>query len=332
MNKKKNWKVYIPLTAVVVIILIAGIVWYIDYSKYVSTDDAHVDSDNVSVSAKILGRISKVYAEEGDSVKAGMLLAELDSTDLQAQKQQAEAGKAQSEANKAQSEAKYLSDKKNLNVLVVNLSRAQEDFDRAKSQFAGDVISKEQYDHTKKSLESAKAQLESAKAQLEVSKAQVTSSAKTIGTSVAQINIIKTQLSNTKLYAPITGIAAKRWLLPGDIVQPGQSVYTINNNKKFWIIVYLEETKMGNMHIGQNAQFTIDAFPGETFTGKVFSIASNTASQFSLIPSNNASGNFTKVTQRVPIKISIDATESGKKVSSFNYLSGMSSVVKISKK
>lgn len=332
MNKKKNWKVYIPLTAVVVIILALGIAWYIDYSKYVSTDDAHVDSDNVSVSAKILGRISKVYAEEGDSVHAGELLAELDSTDLQAQKQQAEANKAQAEANKEQAEAKYQSDKKNLTVLEVNLSRAQEDFDRAKSQFAGDVITKEQYDHTKKALESAHAQLESAKAQVEVSKAQVTTTGKSVGTAGAQINIIKTQLSNTKLYAPIDGVAAKRWLLPGDVVQPGQSVYTINNNKRFWIIVYLEETKLGNIHVGQRAKFTIDAFSGETFVGHVFSIASNTASQFSLIPANNASGNFTKVTQRIPIKVSIDGTESGKKASQFNFLSGMSSVVKISRK
>ena len=278
-----------------------------------------------------MGRISNIYVQEGDSVKAGMLLAELDSTDLIAQKEQAIASKAQTEASKAQSEAKYLSDQSNIKVLEVNLSRAQEDFDRAKSQFAGEVISKEHFDHAKNALETAQAQLEAAKTQLQVSKSQILTSVKAIESSSAQIEVISTQLKNTKLYAPITGVIAKRWLLPGDVVQPGQSIYTINNNNKYWIIVYLEETSVGKLHLGQKAKYSIDAFPGITFMGKIFSISTSTASEFSLIPANNASGNFTKVTQRVPVKISIDATEKGDSLSLYHILSGMSSVVKIVK-
>ena len=120
------------------------------------------------------------------------------------------------------------------------------------------------------------------------------------------MQVIETQLKNAKLYSPISGIVAKRWLLPGDIVQPGQSVFTVTNNDKLWVAVYLEETKVAGVYVGQPSNFSIDAFPGVEFTGKVYSIGSNTASQFSLIPPNNASGNFTKVTQRVPLKISID--------------------------
>ena len=331
MEKKKNVKVYIPLAIVVMAIISAGIVWYRNYSKFITTDDAHVESDNVSVSPKIMGRIRKVYVQEGDSVKSGMLLAELDSTDLFAQKQQAYAAKAQTEAAKDQAQAKYTYDEENIKVLEVSLSRAKEDFDRAKSQFAGDVITKEQYDHSKKTLETAQAQFTAAKSQLAVSRSQITSSAKAVETSAAQIRVIETQINNTKLYAPIDGIVAKRWLLSGDIVQPGQSIYTVNNNSKFWIIVYLEETKVGTLHLGQNANFEIDAFSNVTFKGKIFSIGSSTASQFSLIPANNASGNFTKVTQRVPIKISIDETEEGENMTKFRFMSGMSSVVKIIK-
>lgn len=330
MKKKVNLKVYIPLGIVIVGILIGGIVWYKDYSTYYTTDDAHVESDNVSVSSKIMGRISKQYVQEGDTVKAGQLLAELDSTDLVAQKQQALAGKAQTEANKTQAEVKFASDKKNITVLQVALARAQEDFARAKTQFAGDVISKEQYDHAKKTLESAQAQLDASKALLEVSKAQVVAAEKSVGNSAAQIKVINTQLSNTKLYAPIDGVVAKRWLLQGDIAQVGQSIYTVNNSSKHWVVVYLEETKVGKLRIGQEAKFSLDAFPDETFTGKIFSIGSNTASQFSLIPANNASGNFTKVTQRVPLKISIDGVNGGS-LAGHNILSGMSAVVKIVK-
>lgn len=331
MKKKKDWKIYIPLTAVILLVIVGGIYWYIDYSSYIRTDDAVVASDVVSVSPKIMGRINKLYVEEGDSVKKGQLLAELDSVDLLAQKQQVLASKVQTEANKSQTEAKYQYDQKNIKVLEIGVDKAKEDYDRAKAQNAGGVITKEQFDHTQKALETAKAQLDAAKAQLLVSKTQIKSAETAISSAQAQIGVIKTQLSNTRLYAPVDGLVAKRWLLSGDIAQPSQSIYTINNNSRFWVLVYLEETKMQTLHIGQKAKFTLDTYPDVVFTGKVYAKSSTTASQFSLIPPNNASGNFTKVTQRVAIKISIDGTEDGKKLSSYNFMTGMSAVVKIIK-
>jgi membrane fusion protein (multidrug efflux system) len=118
-------------------------------------------------------------------------------------------------------------------------------------------------------------------------------------------------------------------MLPGDIAQPGQSVFTISKNQQLWITVYLEETKLGEIHLGQDVVFTVDAFSGKKFHGKVFFIGSNTASQFSLIPPSNASGNFTKVTQRVPLKVSIDSLEDGGSTAGLNLLAGMSVVIKI---
>jgi len=117
--------------------------------------------------------------------------------------------------------------------------------------------------------------------------------------------------------------------LPGDIAQPGQSIFTIVNNRNLWVSVFLEETKLENLHIGQPCIFSLDTYPGVTFTGKIIELGSNTASEFSLIPANNASGNFTKVTQRVELKISIDGVKDGKLLSAFRILSGMSAVVKI---
>ncbi|ADQ78426.1 secretion protein HlyD family protein [Paludibacter propionicigenes WB4] len=331
MKKKKDWKIYIPLGAVILLVVIGSIYWYIDYASYIKTDDAVVASDNVSVSPKIMGRISKQYVEEGDSVKEGQLLAEIDSVDLLAQKQQVLASKVQTEANKVQTEAKYQFDQKNIKVLEIALEKAKEDFARSKAQYSGGVTTKEQYEHSLKTQETAQAQLDAAKAQLLVSKTQIKSAETAIASAQAQIGVISTQLSNTRLYAPVSGVVAKRWLLAGDIAQPSQSIYTINNNSKFWILVYLEETKMETLHVGQKAKFTLDTYPDVVFTGKVFTVGSTTASQFSLIPPNNASGNFTKVTQRVAIKISIDGTEGQKQLSSFKLLTGMSAVVKIIK-
>jgi len=330
-QKKKDLKIYIPLTAVILLVLVGAIYWYIDYSKYIKTDDALISSDVVSVSPKIMGRISKLYVEEGDSVKKGQLIAELDSTDIMAQKKQVVSGKAQTEANKAQAEAKYKFDEMNLKVLQIGVDRAKEDFDRTKTQFNGGVTTKEQFDHAKKTFEAAQAQLEAARSQLLVSKSMIKTAETAVEGSMAQIGVVNTQLNNSKLYSPVDGIVAKRWLLPGDITQPGQSIYTINNNSIFWITVYLEETNIQNLKIGQKAIFSLDTYQDVVFYGKIFTVGSTTASQFSLIPPSNASGNFTKVTQRVPIKISIDGTEKGNKLDTYKLLTGMSAVVKIIK-
>lgn len=329
VKKEKSRKVYIPLILVIALVLGGGIYWYIDYSKYIKTDDAKIESDNVAVSPKMLGRISELLADEGNVVKKGQLLAVLDSTDMVAQKNQTIAGKMFAEASVLQARAKYEYDLKNNKVLEVSLSKAKEDFDRAKTQFSGNVITKEQYDHAQKALETAQAQLDAAHSMVNVSSAQIQSSQASVDNAQAQINLISTQLNNTKLYAPSDGVIGKRWLMPGDIAQPGQSIFTIVNDNKLWVSVFLEETKLENLKIGQAVIFTLDTYSGVTFTGKILTLGSNTASQFSLIPASNASGNFTKVTQRVQLKISIDGATEGKKLEDYRILSGMSAVVKI---
>lgn len=329
--KKKKYKAYIIMSVVILGVLIFAFMWYREYVKYISTDDAYIESDNVAVSSKIMGRIISEYADEGDSVRQGQLLAVLDSTDLLAQKNQAIALMNQATTAKAQTEASYTYDQESLKVLQVNLDRATEDYNRSKTQFESNIITKEAFDHASKALEAAKAQLNASRSQLEVSKAKIESSASAIKSAQAQVDLLQTQLRNTRLFAPMDGIIARRWLLPGDIATIGQSIFTITNNQKYWVIVYLEETKISGLHLGQRSQFKIDAFSGVTFYGKIFNMGANTASQFSLIPPNNASGNFTKVTQRVPIKISIDSTENGVKITSFKFLAGMSAEVKIIK-
>jgi membrane fusion protein (multidrug efflux system) len=330
-QKKKGIGVYIPVALIVLIVLIGCGYWYREYMRYIKTDDAHIDADNVAVSSKILGRIIHLYVDEGDTVKQGKLLAELDSNDILAQKNQAIALKNQYEAALEQAQAKYKFDVESMSVPEVNLAKAKEDLDRAKKQIAGQVITKEAFDHASKAFDVASAQYNTAKSQLQVSKAQTTSAASAIGSAQAQVNVLSTQLKNTKLYAPVDGIVAKRWLMVGDIAQPGQSIMTVNNNIKLWVSVYLEETKVAGLHLNQKAKFSVDAYPNVEFTGKIIDMGSNTAAQFSLIPPNNAAGNFTKVTQRIQIKVSIDGTESGAKASDFKLLTGMSVVMKIIK-
>jgi membrane fusion protein (multidrug efflux system) len=251
----------------------------------------------------MLGRIAAIYSDEGKLVSKGQLLAELDSSDILAQKDQAFALKDQAMTNMRQVEIKYASDQQSLRVVEINSERAREDFDRASKQFEGGVITQEQFDHIRKTYEAASAQVDASKAMLSVSKAQIASAAAAVETANAQIKVLETQLRNTKLYSPDDGVISRRWLLPGDIIQPGQSLFTLTDDKEKWILVFLEETKISEIRDGQKVKFT-----------------------------NNASGNFTKVTQRIPLKISIDSTDTGRNISSYNILAGMSAVVKIIRK
>jgi membrane fusion protein (multidrug efflux system) len=331
-SKKKKLTVYISLGIVIIAVLTGALYWYRDYSRYITTNDARIDADNITIGSKILGRIVAVYVQEGDVVTKGKLLAELDSSDLTAQRNQALALRVQALTNLSQANAKYASDLQGLKVVEINLERAKEDLERAKKQSEGGVITEEQYDHIIKAYEAASAQVDASKALIAVSKAQISSASAAVETANAQVKVLDTQLKNTRLWSPANGVIAKRWLLPGDVIQPGQSAFTLTDDSRKWVICFLEETKIHGVQDGQDVKFTIDAFPDVKFYGKVFLTGTSTASVFSLIPANNASGNFTKVTQRIPLRISIDSADNGKDISSFNILPGMSAVVKITRK
>lgn len=336
-NRKKSsegaarLKFLIPVMIIVALVIGGGIYWYVNYLKYISTDDAHVDGHAVSLGARILGRIGEVTVEEGDTVEAGQLLIRLDSTDLNAQRNQLIAAKNQALSQRDQAEAKYRFDKESIAVLRISLERAEADYSRASRQFEGKVITAEQFEHIQKSYETAKAQVQASDAQLALSKAQISTAVAGIKSADAQIAVVETQLGNTRIYAPAKATVAKKWLLKGDVAQPGQTILSLSLDDKTWIAVYIEETNLGELSMGQKARFSVDAYPGVTFTGHISFIGSSTAGQFSLIPASNASGNFTKITQRIPLKITIDGTETGEAPGAYRLLPGMSAEVKIIK-
>jgi membrane fusion protein (multidrug efflux system) len=175
MFRKK--RIIIP-ALIILLAVIAGIYWYIGQLGYVSTDDAFIDGNKLSVSTKILGRITKLNVDEGDTVKQGQLLVQLDATDIKARENQSRAI-----LNLA---------RESISLANVNLAKAQDDFHRAEQQFNDKVIPKEQFDHAQKALEAAKAELNIDKTK--------------IGTSQAQLDVIKTDLLNTSIYSPMDGV------------------------------------------------------------------------------------------------------------------------------
>jgi membrane fusion protein, multidrug efflux system len=145
-----------------------------------------------------------------------------------------------------------------------------------------------------------------------------------VNTAQSQLGVIEAQLQNTIILASINGVISKRWVMPGDVVQASQPIFSIFDVQDVWITANFEETKLAELLINEPVRISVDAYPSYPFKGHISEIGNNTAAQFALIPANNASGNFTKVTQRVPIKIAIDTHFKSKPL-----LPGMSVEVKV---
>ncbi len=297
-RKKRIW---IPVFLLVLIAAAVYRYWDTNLRGYVSTDDAQIAGHSLAVSAKTLGRIIQLAVEEGDTVQPGQFLVQLDTTDLDAQKSQALANLNYAEKNSILAKA--------------NLNEAQEDYNRAALQYKNKVIPQAQYDHSRQALEKARAQYDIALAQIK--------------TAQSQVHVLQTQIQNGRIFSPMAGRVAKKWALVGNVVQPSQPIYTIFDLKNIWVEAYFSETKIKSIRLGDKVDISVDAYPGREFEGKVYLIGSAAASQFSLIPPNNASGNFTKVAQRVPFRISINNPASDSPSDPIHLLPGMSVTVKI---
>jgi membrane fusion protein, multidrug efflux system len=281
-NGSRKWwqkkRIIIPVSLLFLMAIGVAYYWYTYVRGYDSTDDATIDANSVTISSKILGRIVELGADEGDTVMQDQLLVRLDNSDLKAQEAQSLAGLDFAQKNAA--------------LAHVNLQKVQDDFNRAEIQIKGNAITREQYDHARQAVETAQAQSNAAQSQ--------------IGTSQAQLVVVQTQLTNTEIKSPFKGVVARRWLLPGDIAQAAQPILTIYDLQDTWVTAYFEETKIQDIKLGDPVDISVDSYPDTKFTGRVIEIGATAASEFSLIPANNASGNFTKVTQRIPVKISFD--------------------------
>jgi membrane fusion protein (multidrug efflux system) len=297
----RNFKVVVPLLLVVIAVAAAAWFYLLNKREYITTDDAFIDGNRASISSKMLGRIDRLTVDEGDSVKQGQVLVRFDESDLRAQEAQADASLALA--------------RENIVLARVSLERTRADFERATAQFRDNVIPNEQFDHARSELESAKARHGIAVAQARAAE--------------AQLGIVRTQLRNASILSPMDGVVSKRWALAGDVVQPGQAILSVSDLNALWVTANFEENRLGAIRLNDRVAIRVDAYPRREFSGTVIQIGSNTASQFSLIPPNNAAGNFTKITQRVPVKISIEPPAAGDDRKEMRLLPGMSVEVKV---
>jgi membrane fusion protein (multidrug efflux system) len=202
----------------------------------------------------------------------------------------------------------------NSDVLRVKLDKAESDLRRDEALYNDGAITKRQLDDSRANVETARKQLTAGNVQTTqvavqsgTANAQIQRAQATIATRQAALDAAKLRLTYSTIYAPAGGRIGKTNLQPGQYVQPGQPLFTIVNNEQFWIIANFKETQLKNLRLGQPVSIEIDGYPNEKITGRISSFSDATGAKFSLLPPDNASGNYVKVTQRVPVKIDFDS-------------------------
>ena len=318
--------------------------WYgLDYWKngrfIVSTDDAYVGAEMATISAKLPANIAAISVAQNQQVKAGQPLVTLDDGDQRIALEAARAKSATAlatlgriDSQIAAAGASLLQAQAQQSAAQADVTRTSADFDRASSLAAKSYGSQATLDaataardRAQASLASARAGVAAAQANIEVLRAQRIEAARQADELKVAEQKAARDLSFTQISAPIDGLVANTNMQIGDLVSAGKRLMSIVPLDQVHVDANFKETQVGPLKIGDKAEITVDALPGQIFQGTVSGIAGGTGSVFTLLPADNATGNFTKIVQRVPVRIALDRTSSEKHV----LRPGMSVVVRI---
>jgi membrane fusion protein, multidrug efflux system len=303
----------IAIVAVVAALALAGIVlWWWGGRGYESTDDAFIQADIVTIAPKISGTVKAVAVVENQAVKAGDLLVELDPADYDVKVQQARAGLAAAQADLALTRERAAAGigqaEAGTRSTIAESERAQADVERFRQLYAKDEISKQQLDMAEAQARSLKARADEAHSRLRDAQSaprQVAVKESIVATRQAELQQAELALSYTRITAPRDGKVTRKNVQPGGQVAPGMALLAIVGDEP-WVVANFKETQLARIRPGAPATFEVDAYPGYTFKGRVDSVQSGTGAVFSLLPPENATGNFVKVVQRVPVKLVFD--------------------------
>ena len=323
-TQKKGGKKKLIFPIILAIVLVGGLIFgikeYIFYSKHETTDDAQVDADISPVVARVTGYVKDIRFVDNQFVHAGDTLVVLDDRDYQVKVQQALAALTATKQNVDVSQVQVNEARTSIATAQANVEQAKvavwkanEDFTRYENLYNDHAITKAQYDDAKAAKESAEAALKIAQTQVptqtkrvDVNERQVGATASNLATRQADVDFAKLQLSYTVIIAPSSGIVSKRNIQLGQLVQAGQTLFAIVNEKGIYVTANFKETQMEPLKIGQKVDVSVDAYPDSTFHGQIESFSGATGAKFSLLPPDNATGNFVKVVQRVPVRVKLE--------------------------
>lgn len=304
-----------PLLMFGVPLLLVAVVGYfwLNSGKSVSTDNAYVQQDKVSVSTDVAGRIVAVGVKENQLVHAGDLLFRIDPEPYRIAVQQAQAAVAAAQVQLNTDRVSYQGTGADIQAAHDVIASAQENYDRQAALMKQGFTTRANFQAAQHALEQARAQLQNAQSSAAEARAKLATGAAVPGENpaiaAARVQLAKAtlDLSRTEVRAPIDGIVSQtKSLQVGAQMITGLPAVTIVSNKPAWIDANFKETDLDHMRVGQCALVSFDAYPHLKLKGHVESIGAGTGSEFSVLPAQNANGNWVKVTQRVPVRIAID--------------------------
>ena len=320
-KEKKSGARRIIILTVLAVLAIAGGIYGTKtitfYRHHATTDDAQLDGNIDPVLPRVPGYVREVLVHDNQPVAAGDVLVRIDPADLQAKVDQeqaalanAESAVAVAEAAVAGTQARGASARADVATARTRQAQTAADLTRYKALWAKEEISQQQYDAARAAADAARSAVEAdaataqgMNAQVESSRRQVTAAQAQVAQHRATLEAARLQLSYATLTAPVAGTVAKKNIEVGQFVQAGQPLLAIVEGQDSWVVANFKETQLARMHPDQRAEVEVDAYPGVTFHGKIESLSAATGAKFSLLPPDNATGNFTKVVQRVPVKI-----------------------------
>jgi membrane fusion protein (multidrug efflux system) len=333
-RRRKKFVAFILFPAIIIIGAVT-LYFYLGYKEtHISTDDAFVDGRVHAIASKIPGTVSAIHVKDNQFVKKGDLLLAIDSTDYEVKVKEALAGLETERAKLPEIRDRVDTVKKQLNEIIAsleaaranlelqkaNLELAKVDLQRAEFLLKKEAIPKQQYDNSKNKYEVAVAQVKAAQdqvkqveASLETQRALIKQTESGLPPQEAQIRqkdaVLKgteLNLRYTRIYAPADGYIAKRTVEIGNQIQPGQALTAVVPLDDIWITANYKETQLEKVKPGQKVKIKVDTYPGKVFYGKVDSVMAGTGAVFSLFPPENATGNYVKIVQRIPVKITLD--------------------------
>lgn len=342
MENQKSNKKKIIIAVLVVLALSYGIFKYVHSLSHETTDDAQIEKNMNPIIPRVMGYVTKVYIKDNDYVKKGDTLFTIDNNDYIVKLEDAKAALIAAQGNfevsKADvgsalasvsvSDANMQSAGGNIETAKIRLGRASSDFERYENLYKNHSITKQQYEQALAAKQEAESQLRILQQQQKASSFQKSvivakSNVSNKQTEVASANIkraeamlaaAKLNLSYTVVTAAIDGQVSKISIQPGQLVQPGQALFYIINNQEAWVIANFKETQLDKMKMGQKVTVKVDAYPDTDFQGELTSFSPATGSKFSLLPPDNATGNFVKTIQRLPVKISLNTSNDPEKI------------------
>jgi membrane fusion protein (multidrug efflux system) len=322
-KKKPNKVLPIILGLILVVGIIFGIKEYIYYGKHVDTDDAQIDGDISPVVARVGGYVDSIYFQENTHVNRDQVLVKIDDHDYKIKLEQAMAAETGASAgiNVGQSQifanaANSSSARAQVASAAARLDKVKKDYDRYANLVKDGSVTQQQFDQ-------AKADLDVAQATYSASQDEYKAAQEQVGTTRSQLNVTHTgvnqkqvdvdyaklQLSYTIVKAPSSGITSKKSVQVGQLVQAGQTLFSIVNDNSIYITANFKETQLDKIRNGQKVNIDVDAYPDLKLEGSVFNFSPATGAKFSLLPPDNATGNFVKVVQRIPVKIKISGSK-----------------------